>query len=77
MDLFETLQEQLGCEYISDLPFLWQKHPQSVAFVILRLDHERFVLSQWIDLCNFLQVPYTESDIIGVSKVRALFMKYA
>lgn len=77
MDLFETLQKRLGCEHISDLPFLWRTRQSSVAFAVLRLDSNRFDLSQWIDLCDYLQVPYTESDIIGVSKVRALFMKYA
>lgn len=76
MNLFETLQKQLYCEHISDLPFVWRKHQQSVAFIILRLDYKRFSLFEWIDLCDYLQVPYTAEDIVSVSKVRVLFFKY-
>lgn len=76
MNLFEVLQKQLLCEHISDLPFVWRRHQQCVAFIILRLDYTRFSLSEWIDLCDYLQVPYTADDIVGVKKVRALFFKY-
>lgn len=77
MGLFETLQQRLGCEFISDLPFLWRTHQKSFAFIVLRLDFDMFTFLEWIDLCDYLQISFEERDLLDKNSIRALFMRYA
>lgn len=77
MDLFEDLQQKLNCKYVSDLPKLWRTSRKMVAFIILTLDFKKYDISQWIDLCNFLQIPFSQSGFTDINKIRALFKRYA
>lgn len=76
MDLFEDLQARFGCQYISDLPILWRSHQKSFAFVVLTLKPGDYDITQWIDLCNYIQVQFDEAELSDVNKVRALFKRY-
>lgn len=77
MDLFEDLKNKIQCNYISELPKLWRTHQNSFAFVVLTLDFNSYDIGQWIDLCNYLQIPFTQADISDLKRIRALFKRFA
>lgn len=53
-DLFEHLQDSVGCEYISDLPKIAKTNPQIIADVLRTIIAEDFPLAQWNDALDYL-----------------------
>lgn len=77
MNLFEDLKKRLDCEHISSLPLIWRTLPNSFAFMVLKIDFTDYDISQWIDLCNYLQIPFTQADTANINSIRRLFKKHA
>ena len=76
MDLFKDLQNECCCYYISDLPKLWREERKAMARTIMTLTFRGYPLTQWYDLCNYLQVPFCEEELKTPMQVRTLFQHY-
>ena len=54
LDLFECIQDKLGCTYISDLPFISKQNPEIVVHTLRSLSPSDYPLKQWNDLLDYL-----------------------
>lgn len=72
MDIFKDVQQELGCSYVSDLPRLFRAYPHSFVFVLLPLTFRQYPISQWIDLFNYLQIPFEEESVTNMGQIRAI-----
>lgn len=54
LDLFECIQDKLGCTYISDLPFISKQNPEIIIHTLRSLCPSDYPLKQWNDLLDYL-----------------------
>ena len=54
LDLFECLQEKIGCAYISDLPFVSKQNPEIIVHTLRSISPSDYPLKQWNDLLDYL-----------------------
>lgn len=54
LDIFETLLAKVGCEYISDLPYIAEKSPEVIHCVLVSISPTEFPLNQWNDALDYL-----------------------
>ena len=54
LDLFESMQDKLGCTYISDLPFISKQNPEIIVHTLRSLSPSDYPLNQWNDLLDYL-----------------------
>ena len=67
-DLFELLQEKVGCEYISDLPFAAKQNPLAVIHAVASIRPSDFTLHQWNDALEYIvKAPAQHTDIEAYS----------
>lgn len=53
-DLFDHPHEQVGCEYISDLPRVAKQNPKIIIHSLSTIRPSDYPLSQWNDALNYL-----------------------
>lgn len=50
-DLFEEVRVRLGCMYISDIPFIWDK--ERIRRAIADIPREAYPERQWVDFESY------------------------
>jgi len=53
-DLFDHLHEQVGCEYISDLPRVAEKNSKIIIHSLSAIRPSDYPLTQWNDALDYL-----------------------
>lgn len=54
LDLFEYIQEKVGCTSISDLPSISKQNPEIIIYTLRSLSPSDYSLKQWNDLIDYL-----------------------